>query len=61
MNKKTCYRCYLNTEKLLNDIQVCVNDYAQYILREGSPKAKHDLLQTLSSPKKIHNKILYNA
>jgi DNA polymerase elongation subunit (family B) len=34
-------------------------DYIEYIIREGSIKARRDLIETMPIPKKLHNRKLH--
>jgi DNA invertase Pin-like site-specific DNA recombinase len=49
---------YYNSNKFIDDIEVGVKDYAKYILREGTNKAKRDLVFQLPIPKYLHNREL---
>lgn len=52
---------YYNTNKHIDDIKVGVKDYAKYILREGTNKAKRDLVEQLPIPKLLHNRDLVES
>ncbi|NMB84089.1 hypothetical protein GYA28_02260 [Candidatus Roizmanbacteria bacterium] len=49
---------FYNTDRLVDDINVGIKDYAKYILREGTNKAKRDLVKQLPIPKLLHEKNL---
>ncbi|QQS44438.1 hypothetical protein IPM65_02460 [Candidatus Roizmanbacteria bacterium] len=49
---------YLNTDKFIEDINIGVKDFAKYILREGTPKAKHDFIKYLPISRRLRNKTL---
>ena len=49
---------FLNSDKLIDDIEIGVKDYAKYILKEGTNNAKSDLIKQLPIPKLLHNKSL---
>ncbi len=51
---------YYNTDRLSDDIEIGVKDYAKYILREGTTKAKKDLVELMPIPRFLHNKTLVN-
>ncbi|MDO8497401.1 MAG: hypothetical protein Q7S61_02545 [bacterium] len=38
---------YYNTDRLVDDIEIGVKDYVKYIFREGTTKAKRDLIELL--------------
>jgi len=52
---------YYNTDRLTDDIEIGVKDYAKYILREGTNKAKRDLVEQLPIPKLLHNRQLVES
>lgn len=49
---------FLNSDKLIDDIEIGVKDYAKYILKEETNNAKSDLIKQLPIPKLLHNKSL---
>lgn len=52
---------FYNSNKLMDDIDVGVKDYAKYILREGTNKAKRELVEQLPIPKLLHNRQLVES
>ena len=52
---------FYNTDRLVDDIEIGVKDYAKYILREGTNKAKRELVEQLPIPQLLHNKQLVES
>lgn len=49
---------FFNSNKLEDEIEVTIKDYAKYIIKEGSMKEKRDLAMNLSIPRRLHNRNL---
>ena len=49
---------FFNTNKLEDYIEVTIKDYAKYIVKEGTLKAKRDLVINLNLPGRLHNREL---
>ncbi len=49
---------YANTDRLEEEIEISLKDYAKYILKDSPPKAKNDLVLLLPIPRKLHNRNL---
>lgn len=56
--KQVTEAIYLHTSKFMEDINIGIKEYITYLLKDGSPKAKFDLLQCLDLPTKLHNRFL---